>query len=338
MNPLLEQNKTESFMENTSTVTQEFGLDNSTERHFYFHVSANQIPFVITGVILFAIGFVGNSLTLISLTCFKELRTRYYALVGSLSASGLLMSLVVPLNIFSRQECIFPDFWFITEVLKSSLYLIAALHMINIAGERFIVIKYPMKHKIILSVKRLKIFLFFVWFIPILFVIFNICFIIDPVSVFKEGELHRNNCVFGYTIEILDMCAVVIAYGISNVTLLILSIKIMIIYRKNARKMAGSIHVRNSKYSQRKQLRLSVTLAIVKVMFLVTYTPIAIVKVIQVSNSNLSAESLKSAKDVADIFAFSSSAANFLIYIGRIKAFRKAYRKICLCRCCEKLY
>ena len=134
------------------------------------------------------------------------------------------------------------------------------------------------------------------------------------------------------------MCAVVIAYGISNITLLILSIKIMIIYRKNARKMAGSIHVRNSKYSQRKQLRLSVTLAIVKVMFLVTYTPIAIVKVIQVSNSNLSAESLKSAKDVADIFAFSSSAANFLIYIGRIKAFRKAYRKICLCRCCEKLY
>ena len=94
---ILEQNKTQIHLEYTSSITPDEGVDNSTERHFY--ISRSQIPFVITGVILFVIGFVGNSLTLISLTCFKELRTRYYALIGSLSVSGLFVSLVVPLNI-----------------------------------------------------------------------------------------------------------------------------------------------------------------------------------------------------------------------------------------------
>ena len=320
-------------LNNTSNLTQHLGLDNSTERHFY--VSRSQIPFVITGVILFAIGFVGNSLTLISLTCFKELRTRYYALIGSLSASGLLTSLVVPLNIFFRQGCMFPQMWSISEFVKLSLYLISAMHMIIIAVERFIVIKYPINHHLKFKVKQLKIFVFFVWLIPILLV--ALCVILDPLNMEGDGVNH-NDCTLGYAKQVSELCFILISFGLSNLAICIVNAKIMKAYRKNSTKIAGNINVRNGGYFERKQFRLSLTLAIVKVMFMVTYTPITVVKIIQFSNLNLSAESLKLARDVADMFVLSSSVANFFIYVGRIKAFRKAHCKIFQCKCYGNLH
>ena len=338
MGHLLEGNISEIHLRNTSNITQDLGLDNSTERHLYVHVSANQIPFLITGVILFAIGFVGNSLTLISLTCFKELRTRYYALIGSLSASGLFMSLVVLLNIFFRQGCMFPQRWSISEFVKLSLYLISAIHMIIIAVERFIVIKYPINHHLKFTVKQLKICVFFVWLIPILLIALCVTLVIDPLTIMESDGVNHNDCTLVYAKQVTELCFILISFGLSNLALSFVSMKIVITYRKNSRKIAGNVNVRNSRYFERKQFRLSLTLAIVKVMFIITYTPLTVLKIIQFSNLNLSAESLKLARDVADMFVLSSSAANFFIYVGRIKAFRKAYCKIFQCKCYGNLH
>ena len=337
MELVLEQNISEIHLKNTSNITQNLGLDNSTENHFYFHVKTSQIPFLITAVILFIIGVVGNSLTLISLTCFKELRTRYYALIGSLSASGLLMNLVVPLNIFFRQGCMFPQMWFISEFVKLSLYLISALHMIIIAVERFIVIKYPINHQLKFTVKQLKICVFLIWLIPILLVVICVTLVMDPLNIIEDDLLNDYNCTLKNAKQVGELCSILIAFGLGNLAICIVSTKIIKTYRKNSKQIARHVNVRNSGYFEGKQFRLSLTLAIVKVMFMVTYTPLTVVKIIQFSNLNLSAESLKLARDVADMFAYSSSAANFFIYVGRIKAFRKAYCKIIQCKCNENL-
>ena len=201
--------------------------------------------------------------------------------------------------------------------------------MISIAVERFIVIKHPLKHKIKLSVKHLKLIISVVWLLPILFIFLYVFLHIEPLHTNQEDVLH---CML--TLKVTEIGLRVIILGLSNLTIFIMSMKIILLYKKNMRDMARSRNVRNSSYLQRKQTRLTVTLIIVEVVFFITYTPLLIVRIMQFRNLNLTFESLEIGRETADLLAFSSSATNFIIFVARNEAFQKVYCKIFLCKLC----
>ena len=112
------------------------------------------------------------------------------------------------------------------------------------------------------------------------------------------------------------------------------------IYQKHAENITENINSGDSTFHQRRQMRLTVTFISVVVVYLATLVPLAVyvVRLYEATILYDSMESLKQAWAIADAFALTSPAANFIIYSARIEVFRKAYRKILTGKCHRKLY
>ena len=73
---------------------QDFGLDSSDTWQRFLHPTWNEIAFISVTVILAVIGLVGNTLTLLSVLFFKEIRTRYFTILTSLGNTLTLLSVL----------------------------------------------------------------------------------------------------------------------------------------------------------------------------------------------------------------------------------------------------
>ena len=309
----------------------EFGLDSSDTWQRFLHLTWKEIVFILVTVILAVIGIVGNALTLLSVFFFKEIRTRYFTILTSLSLSSLLVAVIVPMNIIARQICTFHQFWSTSEWVKSALYTINSLHITSIAAERYLVIKHPINHKAKLSYKRLTILITVIWTIPTI-----ICIL--PMTIIGMADVHQNDCKFNPVWIIISAGGLFLFLFIFSTVLLVLSIKMVKIYQKHTENITESINSGDSTFHQRRQMRLTVTFISVVVVFLITLVPLAVVRLYEATILYDSMESLKQAWAIADAFALTSPASNFIFYSARIEVFRKAYRKILTGNCHRKLY
>ena len=308
---------------------QDPGLDSSDTWWRFFHLTGNEIVFMVVSFILAVIGFVGNTLTLLSVVCFKETRTRYFAILTSLSVSALLISVTAPINIIARKICISQQFWKISEFAKIALYATNSLHITGIAAERYIVIKYPINHKAKLSNRKLKIIITLLWIIPAIILI-----ILETTM----ADVHQKDCAFNHVFLLLSAGGLFLFLFTFNTILLVLSIKMVRIYRKHAENITENINSGDSTFHQKRQMRLTVTLISVVVGYLAALVPLTVVRLCKVTGLYVSTESLKQAWAFADAIALACPAANFIIYSARIEVFRKAYHKILTGNCHKNLY
>ena len=226
MNMLINNTTLNSHVSNVSDnifTRQDFGLDSSDTWQRFLHLTWNEIAFILVTVTLAVIGIVGNTLTLLSVLFFKEIRTRYFTILTSLSVSSLLGAVIVPLNVIARQICIFHQFWSISEWVKSALYTTNSLHITSIAAERYLVIKHPIKHKAKLSYKRLTILITVIWTIA------TIIFIL-PMTIIGVADVHQNDCKFNSVWIIMSAGGKFLFLFIFSTVLLVLSIKMVRIY------------------------------------------------------------------------------------------------------------
>ena len=322
---------------NVSTVSdniftrQDTALDSSDTWWHFLHLTRDEIVLIVVTVTLAALGLVGNTLTLLSFVCFKEIRTRYFATLISLSLLSLLVAVIVPINITARQFCISYKFWSTSESVKSALYTSTSLHITSIAAERYIIIKYPINHKAKLSNKRLTILITLIWIIP------TISFTL-PMIIFGMADVYQSECKFSNVLLILHAGVILLTLFIFSSLLLVLSIKMIRIYKKHAENMTENFNSGDSTFHQRRQMRLTVTFISVVAVYLAALLPLTVVRLYEAIGIYVSTESLKQAWAIADVMALANSATNFIIYSARIEAFRKAYHKMLTGKCNRKLY
>ena len=310
---------------------QDTGLDSSDTWWHFLHLTRDEIALIVVTVTLASIGLVGNTLTLLSVICFKEIRTRYFATLISLSLLSLLIAVIVPINITARQFCSSNQFWRMSELAKSSLYTSTSLHITSIADERYIIIKYPINHKAKLSNKRLTILITLIWIIPTIFVTLL-------MTMIGMTDVHQNDCKFSNVWLILNAGGLLLFLFIFSTVLLVLSIKMIRIYKKHAENITENINSGDSTFHQRRQMRLTVTFISVVAVYLAALLPLTVVRLYEAIGIYVSTESLKQAWAIADVMALANSATNFIIYSARIEAFRKAYHKMLTGKCNRKLY
>ncbi|KAI6175599.1 G-PROTEIN-RECEP-F1-2 domain-containing protein [Aphelenchoides bicaudatus] len=115
-------------------------------------------------IIVLLVAVIGNGL--IVLLCISLAAADAWA--GSLLITGLIMNSYFPvvLRMQKKSECV-PAF---LEIFRISGMLTSNLHILALALNQFIGIVHPIRYKIMLTTRRLRVLIFLLWLLPVFFV------------------------------------------------------------------------------------------------------------------------------------------------------------------------
>ncbi|XP_044124878.1 growth hormone secretagogue receptor type 1-like [Bufo gargarizans] len=137
------------------------------------------VPVTIICITLFLLGVTGNLITILIFKRYKDMRSTVNMYLSSMAVSDILIFLGVPFDLYriwKYRPYIFGNF-----VCKFGYYLSESctyctiLHITTVSVERYLAICFPLKAKIMITKKRVKIIIIFLWMIafitagPILF-------------------------------------------------------------------------------------------------------------------------------------------------------------------------
>ncbi|XP_018426194.1 PREDICTED: growth hormone secretagogue receptor type 1-like [Nanorana parkeri] len=137
------------------------------------------IPVTIICIVLFVLGVTGNLITILIFKRYKDMRSTVNMYLSSMAVSDILIFLCLPSDLYriwKYKPYIFGDF-----ICKFLIYLSETctystiLHITTVSVERYLAICFPLKAKIMITKKRVKIIIGILWIIasvtsgPVLF-------------------------------------------------------------------------------------------------------------------------------------------------------------------------
>ncbi|CAI9586517.1 unnamed protein product [Staurois parvus] len=129
------------------------------------------IPVTIICIVLFVLGVTGNLITILIFKRYKDMRSTVNMYLSSMAVSDILIFLGLPSDLYriwKYKPYIFGDF-----ICKFLIYLSETctystiLHITTVSVERYLAICYPLKAKIMITKKRVKIIICILWFIAL---------------------------------------------------------------------------------------------------------------------------------------------------------------------------
>ena len=275
-----------------------------------------------SSLIIFAPIVIGNSLILICLYRFRELRSPMGLLIGSLSTSDLLVGLIlIPTDILkivlevrsNKYVCLFS--------IGTSVVLLGSsiLNLLAISMERYISVVHPLRHRGKKTMTITK------WFIPVMWAS---CLVIGYLPLmglnkFEQGQqcIYKNVFFFGYTLGITAFFTTCIFV---NIVLFIAVVRIALSKLRSVKHSALDF----------KQLRISRNLTKTYVMmavsatFIICWGPFSVLCVIGIFHQW---EEYPTCLRWSFFFGFLNSGINWMIYGFRNPKFRKAIQGVVAC-------
>ena len=143
-----------------------FDTSNETDKcsnSDYFYTSVN-----IINIILFVMGFIGNTATIVSVLCCRTLRKPTYILVASLSVADLCCLLF---NRLGRSYDVVKDFlpFEVYISVGMTLYYVSTAHVIALSVFRLQMMKNPLEFEHSLSKRRILIYITVCYLVGIVF-------------------------------------------------------------------------------------------------------------------------------------------------------------------------
>ncbi|XP_040181073.1 growth hormone secretagogue receptor type 1-like [Rana temporaria] len=129
------------------------------------------IPVTIIFTALFVLGVTGNLITILLFKRYRDMRSTVNMYLSSMAVSDILIFLGLPSDLYriwKYKPYIFGDF-----ICKFLMYLsetcthCTILHITTMSVERYLAICYPLKAKIMITKKRVKIIIGILWFIAL---------------------------------------------------------------------------------------------------------------------------------------------------------------------------
>ena len=294
----------------------------------------------------------GNLFILISLTRFRRLRSRMHVLIGNLALADLLVgTTVLPVDIFisiNRRQvasdvCMVRSFFMTTSVMAS------VLNMTIISLERYIAIVHPLHYRHSLTKFRLCLISLGAWALAVMLGLLPIL----GWNNWRDGMLCMDELVYASSYS--GLCTLIILTSIfSNFFMYITVMKIawnqlhnrgdMIpidnlgtssdANSENSRQLARP--TRNKHYSQNaRQIRKTKLMAFVLGVFAICWGPYCIGVILE---AFIFEKSIYSTIVINFLGAFAvlNSGLNWLVFGWKNPEFRKAFRMICMSKCCSR--
>ncbi|KAG9478344.1 growth hormone secretagogue receptor type 1-like [Eleutherodactylus coqui] len=118
-------------------------------------------------ILLFLLGVTGNLITILIFKRYKDMRSTVNMYLTSMAASDILIFLGLPSDLYriwKYRPYIFGNFFckFLVYLSESCTYC-TILHITTVSVERYLAICFPFKAKIMITKKRVKIIIIFLW-------------------------------------------------------------------------------------------------------------------------------------------------------------------------------
>ncbi|XP_075180983.1 growth hormone secretagogue receptor type 1-like [Anomaloglossus baeobatrachus] len=160
-----------------------FTLDN-TSALFDIYIL---VPVTIICIMLFLLGVTGNLVTILIFKRYRDMRSTVNMYLSSMAVSDILIFLGLPSDLYriwKYKPYIFGNFIckFLFYLSETCTYC-TILHITTVSVERYLAICYPFKAKIMITKKRVKIIIIFLWILA---------FITAGPVWFLFGVEHRN--------------------------------------------------------------------------------------------------------------------------------------------------
>ncbi|XP_069610590.1 growth hormone secretagogue receptor type 1-like [Ranitomeya imitator] len=145
------------------------------------------VPVTIICIVLFLLGVTGNLVTILIYKRYKDMRSTVNMYLSSMAVSDILIFLGLPSDLYriwKYKPYIFGNFLckFLVYLSETCTYC-TILHITTVSVERYLAICYPLKAKIMITKKRVKIIIIFLWILALITA--------GPV-LFLFGVEHRN--------------------------------------------------------------------------------------------------------------------------------------------------
>ncbi|XP_063289497.1 growth hormone secretagogue receptor type 1-like [Pelobates fuscus] len=130
------------------------------------------IPVTIICITLFFLGVTGNVITILVFKRYKDMRSTVNMYLSSMAISDILIFLGMPSDLYriwKYKPYIFGDFTckFLVYLSETCTYC-TILHITAVSVERYLAICFPLKSKIIITKKRVKIVIVVLWIFSII--------------------------------------------------------------------------------------------------------------------------------------------------------------------------
>ena len=277
--------------------------ENSTVPSGNYEFTYNKIPVLIISII----GVASNVLLLVAfikdpLKCFRNSGTY---LVINLSVSDCLKCLIIPFHLKIRGELPATTLESIIEFLAVYFPAISFASITSISFDRFLMVAYPIKHRILMKGKLIILWLAAIWIISCV------------VSVISIINIHRSERNIGYVFGVIIITLSSVMYSTTYYKL-----------KKQSRNLA----LQNSTESRAQQMRILKekrflnTIIIIACVAFVCIVPYMIFYLnydsLSLPKENLTVEIVETATLVT---FYSNFAVNPFIYILRLANYRKTF-------------
>ncbi|KAM4663395.1 growth hormone secretagogue receptor type 1-like [Discoglossus pictus] len=160
----MDVNASERFMENLSN-------DTTDNKDALFDIQL-LVPVTILCIFLFLVGVIGNFITILIFRRYKDMRSTVNMYLSSMAVSDILIFLGMPSDLYriwKYKPYIFGDFAckFLVYVSETCTYC-TILHITTVSVERYLAICFPLKAKILITKKRVKAVIVFLWIFSLL--------------------------------------------------------------------------------------------------------------------------------------------------------------------------
>lgn len=295
-------------------------------------------------VIVMVLTTIGNLLVCLSVLIYKKLQTRSNVILFSLAVSDLLMILSMVFNTlmvqrgewpFSRQLCT------IVSSLSLNLCFISILHLCLLSIDRYISIKKPFRHYQLMTCRRIRIFLVFIWVVPSVLINLPFADFDFRASVFGCVKNTRDKHDYPASSFILVLLFVIIPFS----AIFYVYIYLFKVVRQHARRIIAtemqlSSQVEAANHNRphglralmKKEVKSIKTFALVIGAFVLCYTPFFLLGTYQSSRGpgTVSSQVLSA----VTWLAFCNSFVNPVVYSLRYKEFRMSFWNI-VCSLCS---
>ncbi|XP_075041971.1 growth hormone secretagogue receptor type 1-like [Mixophyes fleayi] len=152
-------NKTDSGSGDSANYT----MDETTA---LFHIQI-LVPVTILCIVLFLLGVTGNLLTILIFKRDKDMRSTVNMYLSSMAVSDILIFLGLPSDLYriwKYKPYIFGNFAckFLVYLSETCTYC-TILHITTVSVERYLAICFPLKAKIMITKKRVRVIIIFLW-------------------------------------------------------------------------------------------------------------------------------------------------------------------------------
>ncbi|XP_056395064.1 growth hormone secretagogue receptor type 1-like [Hyla sarda] len=139
------------------------------------------VPVTIICIVLFLLGVTGNLITILIFKRYRDMRSTVNMYLSSMAVSDILIFLGLPFDLYriwKYKPYIFGNFVckFLVYLSETCTYC-SVLHITTVSVERYLAICFPLKARIMITKKRVKIIIVVLWILsfitagPILFLV-----------------------------------------------------------------------------------------------------------------------------------------------------------------------